>query len=100
MANNDAKYLADPFLIENDGTYYKFFEVVSRHKKPAGDIGYATSTDLNKWQYQGIVLDEEFHLSYPNIFKHENEHFMVPESWQDYAVNLYQAIDFPFIGRK
>ena len=41
------------------------------------------------------MVDEEFHLSYPNIFSWENEIYMIPESSNDLSVRLYKAISFP-----
>jgi hypothetical protein len=39
-----------------------------------GDIAAAVSKDSGvTWQQLGVVLDEEWHLSYPYIFNYENE---------------------------
>jgi hypothetical protein len=42
-----------------------------------GDIGVARSSDQGAtWEFLGIALDEAWHLSYPYVFKYENEvHF-------------------------
>jgi hypothetical protein len=39
-----------------------------------GDIGVARSTDQGAtWQFLGIALAENWHLSYPFIFNYQNQ---------------------------
>ncbi len=89
-----AVFIADPFMIEKDNIWFMFFEVWNA-KTQQGDIGYAVSKDLALWKYQKIILDEDFHLSYPYIFEWEDDVFMVPESSDINEVRLYKATDFP-----
>jgi hypothetical protein len=42
-----------------------------------------------------VALDEPFHLSYPFVFEHEGEVFMIPESRSQGDVRLYSARPFP-----
>lgn len=78
-----------------------FFEVRNAYTNH-GDIGLATSYDGLNFTYKQIVLDEAYHLSYPYVFKWEDEFYMIPESHQAYSIRLYKALDFPtqwsFIG--
>ena len=90
-----AGYVADPFMINVEGTWYMFFEVLNERSKK-GEIGLATSLDGLRWSYRQIVLDEPFHLSYPYVFEWNNEFFMVPETFQTNSVRLYRAEAFPF----
>jgi len=94
----DAEFVADPFMVREDGTWYMFFEVLNR-QSGHGDIGLAVSEDGCRWEYKQIVLDEPFHLSYPGVFKWEGEYYMVPETRLAYAVRLYKAEEFPFKWR-
>ena len=55
----DAKFVADPFMVVEDGRFYMFFEVLNRATSQ-GDIGYAESDDGRKWEYRKIVIDEPF----------------------------------------
>jgi hypothetical protein len=89
-----AKFVADPFIYKHNGLYYMFFEIMNATNY-RGEIGYATSTDGLKWAYGSIVLREKFHLSYPYVFEHEGQIYMVPESHLDSTVRLYKALDFP-----
>jgi hypothetical protein len=90
-----ARFVADPFLMRNGEKWYLFFEVLDWEKK-SGQIGCAESPDGLKWKYLKIVLKENFHLSYPYVFKVDNEIYMIPESHEAYAVRLYRAVDFPY----
>ena len=90
-----AKFVADPFMVQEEGVWYLFFEILNNETNQ-GDIGLSTSFDGVNWTYQQVVLDEPFHLSYPLVFKWQDEYYMVPESNEDYAVKLYKAQQFPF----
>jgi hypothetical protein len=71
-----------------------FFEVLNKETNE-GDIGLATSDDALKWTYRQIVLDEPFHLSFPQVFKWRNEYYMLLETQEAGEMRLYKAIDFP-----
>lgn len=89
-----AKFVADPFMVREGSSWYMFFEVLNA-ANDQGDIGFAESSDGFHWHYGSIVLDEDFHLSYPYIFKYENNYYMIPESNEVKSVRLYKAFDFP-----
>ena len=89
-----ATFVADPFMIKRDATWYMFFEVLNANTGQ-GDIGLATSSDGWKWRYGGVVLDEPFHLSYPHVFESGGVQYMVPESLQAQSIRLYRADEFP-----
>lgn len=90
----DALFVADPFMVHKDQTWYLFFEVLNT-STDQGDIGLATSTNGWDWEYQQIILDEPFHISYPYVFKYNSDYYMLPETHCASAVRLYRAIDFP-----
>lgn len=94
VSDVSASFVADPFMIDKDNTWYMFFEVLNTETKQ-GDIGMATSEDGLHWAYRQIVLDEPFHLSYPSVFKWENTYYMIPESRRSNTIRLYKAIEFP-----
>lgn len=89
-----ASFVADPFMINENNKWYMFFEVLNQ-KTNQGDIGLAISDDALSWNYQKIVLDEPYHLSYPFVFKHNNEMYLIPESSANYEIRLYKAKTFP-----
>ena len=46
-----------------------------------GDIGVAKSTDKGAtWQQLGIALNEDWHLSYPYVFDHLGQVYMMLEN--------------------
>lgn len=89
-----ATYVADPFMVKEGDTWYMFLEILNS-ATGQGDLGVATSPDGVKWTYKQVVLDESFHLSYPQVFKWEGKYYMLPESYQDRSVRLYRATKFP-----
>lgn len=94
---NDIKadFVADPFIIEENGKWYMFFEAFNKNTGE-GDIGCARSNDGIKWKYDKMVLDGKYHLSYPYVFKYKNGIYMIPESHENYTVILYKANNFPY----
>ena len=85
---------ADPFAILVDGVWHLFFEM-TRRGSPDAVIGCARSRDLRSWQILGTVLETGHHLSYPFVFEHQGEIFMMPESKRARNVTIYRAVDFP-----
>jgi hypothetical protein len=89
-----AEYVADPFLFRENDIWYMFLEVqeINGH----GDIGLATSSDGLNWNYDRIVLDESFHVSYPFVFKSGKAYYMTLETYITNEVRLYKSSDFPY----
>jgi hypothetical protein len=90
-----AELVADPFMIQVDGSWFMFFEVQDAHTRK-GAIGLATSWNGLTWHYERIVLAEPWHLSYPYVFRDGTDVFMVPESCAARTVPLYKATCFPY----
>ena len=89
-----ALFVADPFMIQVDGKWRMFFEVYNKaHRK--GEIGCAVSANGIDWKYEGIVLAEPFHLSYPCVVDWAGDFYMIPESRDAGDVRLYRASHFP-----
>jgi hypothetical protein len=90
-----ARFVADPFMVQVDGVWYMFFEVLNEVTNK-GEIGLAKSETGDSWTYQQIVLTEPFHLSYPSVFEFNGDYYMTPETLAADAVSLYRATDFPW----
>lgn len=69
-----------------------YFELFSSELN-RGVIGVAESSDLQSWRYHGIALKESFHLSYPCVFEHNDELYMLPETLDAGEMCLYRAKD-------
>ncbi|MEU3830077.1 hypothetical protein AB0F36_32880 [Streptomyces sp. NPDC029080] len=90
----DAAFVADPFALRVGNRSHMFFEIYDR-ATDKGCIGHAASTDHRSWTYNGVVLTENFHLSYPFVFTHAGQFYMVPETRRTRQVRLYVADAFP-----
>lgn len=84
---------ADPFLFEKDGKTFVFFESF-RQGGPRGHVCVGT---LNGDRIEDIVpLDfGQIHNSYPYVFEHGGEIFMIPETSQRNRVEVWRCERFP-----
>lgn len=95
VSDAPVSFVADPFMIRANDTWYMFFEaknVLTRN----GEIGLAVSRTGFNWSYRQIVLAEPFHLSYPYVFEYEGDYYMIPETLQANKIRLYKALRFPY----
>jgi hypothetical protein len=95
ITDRNTEFVADPFLFQDQDGWYLFFEVFDRDTFQ-GDIGLATSMDGLQWNYDSIVLNEEFHLSYPDVFEYQGTYYMLPETTS--STSQVIATDFPING--
>ena len=42
------------------------------------------------------MIEEDFHLSFPYIFEHKKNIYMIPESAQNQDIRLYKCTNFPY----
>jgi hypothetical protein len=90
----DGHYWADPFLFEHDGATLLLFEDYDYAKGYASIRGAEVHGDCSLGP-TFPCLDTGHHLSFPLVFVHEGETFMLPESLADGTVTLYRARRFP-----
>jgi hypothetical protein len=93
ITREEVTYIADPFFIKEQDTIYLFVEIKG---KANADIALFTSINERDYEYKGIVLDEAFHLSYPQVFRHKEKIYMLPETKGANHVLLYKAESFPY----
>ncbi|PKA56341.1 alpha-1,4-N-acetylglucosaminyltransferase EXTL3 [Apostasia shenzhenica] len=90
-----SNFVADPFLLIQDSIFYLFF-VTKNPITLQGDIGVAASKDNGAtWIHMGTALDEKWHLSYPYVFRFQDQMYMIPEGSKRGDVRIYRALDFP-----
>lgn len=82
-------FQADPFLFVKDDRLYLFYEEQKGYSP--GRIMMMNTSDLKSWSNPVIVLQENFHLSFPFIFEDEGKVYMIPESGEDQSIRLYEA---------
>ena len=92
-------YFADPFLVRHGGDYWLFAEnyVSASEKGVLACAPIRSDGGIGQWK---IVLDLPYHLSFPLIFDHDGEVYMIPESQADGRVELYRASAFPYAWTK
>ncbi|MCX2837501.1 hypothetical protein OQ279_04990 [Salinimicrobium sp. MT39] len=93
ITEEEIAYIADPFFIKEQDTFYLFTEIKG---KDNANIALFTSEDGVDYSYEGIVLDETFHLSYPQVLRHKENFYMLPETKGANQVLLYKAENFPY----
>lgn len=93
IPNDNGSYAADPFVFEDGGIIYIFAEIYI-YTKDKGSLGYCRIID-GKPTHWKVVIEEDYHLSYPNIFRMNHEIYICPESSQNNSVYYYKAIQFP-----
>ena len=88
------KFFADPFIVNEDNKSYVFFEEYC-FLKQKGMISYLEINEEEKVSTPEVILEKDYHLSYPFIFKHENKYYMLPETLGNKTIELYEATEFP-----
>lgn len=90
------RFYADPFPFEWKGQYYIFVEEL-QYRIGKGVISVSCLTENGSFSKPRTVIEEKYHLSYPQVFVHEGEVFMIPESGAGNKLCLYRARDFPYV---
>lgn len=88
------RYWADPHVIKRNGTYYVFVEEYMYNTR-RGRIAVIPVTEEGVVGEAKTVLAPDYHLSYPFMFEHDGETYMVPESGENRSVDLYKCVSFP-----
>ena len=88
-------FWADPFYIEQDSGRYIFFESLN-YKEGIGRIEWVELDEHYQVINTGPVdLGISSHLSFPNVFKHNDAVYMIPEAAKSNCINLLKATNFP-----
>jgi len=98
----DVKYLkpppdrfwADPFPLEKGGNYYIFLEEFL-YKTMKGHISVIEMDYHGAWKQPKIILERDYHLSYPFLFEWRGDLYMVPETKHNNTIELYRCVHFP-----
>lgn len=94
ISNTKNSWFADPFFVKKGKSYYIFFEDYDEIKK-IGKISCVKILKNNKLIFFRNIIKEDFHLSFPFIFKFNNKYYIIPESLNDNSLRLYECIQFP-----
>jgi hypothetical protein len=88
------RYYADPCIVERDGRHFVFIEDYS-YSEARGMISYFEIFEDGSVSSPMRVLEPEYHVSYPFVFEHDGEMYMIPESSANRTIELYRATRFP-----
>ena len=93
LKNSFRYWAADPFIFNYNGGLYIFAELYDYIKRK-GVIGYCkwNGVRFGRWKK---VIEEDYHLSYPYIFEHDGDVYVMPESGAKGDLHLYRAVAFP-----
>lgn len=89
------RFWADPFPVHDGGRTWLFFE----------DAGVASEKGVLRCAQvladgtlgeSRVVLDCEYHLSYPFVFRQGRDWYMIPESSENRTIELWRATEFPW----
>ena len=91
--NNRYMY-ADPFVFEYQGKTAIFVELMDYYYG-WGTIGVF---EINDGTISGVreIIRENNHMSFPNVFMHNGQVYMMPETYSDHNIHMYRCIDFPY----
>lgn len=82
---------ADPFLFERDGRHHLFCEDIP----PGSGRGVIAHVELGAPGPPVQVMEADWHLSYPFVFEHAGELFLLPETSAARRLELHRAVEFP-----
>jgi hypothetical protein len=85
---------ADPFVVEKSGRYYIFFEELP-YALGKAHIAMVELDRSGRVSAPTRVLEADYHLSYPFVFEHDGQLYMLPESARNGTLELYRCVDFP-----
>jgi hypothetical protein len=86
-------FWADPFLFEHGGAVHVFYEDYD-YAKRHGHLSVGR-LEGNRMVPLGRVLGAPHHLSFPFVFAHGDEIYMIPETQAAARIEVWRATDFP-----
>lgn len=87
------EFWADPFIFNYEDDNYIFFENYNYSSK-IGKISCGRIKD-NELVDITVVLDLDYHLSYPFIFEEDGDIFLMPETSGNKRLEIYKCVVFP-----
>lgn len=94
VPDDGQRYFADPFLFLRNGKMHLFAEEFP-YATGRGIISVAEVDGGGNVGAFRPVLERSYHLSYPFIFEHDGDVWMIPEACESGSVELYRAVKYP-----
>ncbi len=89
---------ADPFIFTFQGQTFVFFEEIPAGSSK-GRISVTEWKEDDTFSEPVCVLEAPFHCSFPFVFEHENQVYLIPETQENQTISLYEAEEFPYKWR-
>jgi hypothetical protein len=85
---------ADPFIWKHGDRHYIFIEE-KLFSEPYGHISCLVVDERMNILSNTMILSRPYHLSYPYLFEFGGQLYMIPETMENNAVELYRCTQFP-----
>lgn len=89
------RFWADPFVIERDDHYYIFLEELY-YSENKGKISVITMDKKGNYDSPKVILEKDYHLSYPFLLEEGDDVYMIPETFDNSTIELYKCTKFPY----
>lgn len=87
-------WFADPFILEVTDDYIILLVEEMRYVVHKGRIAKLTINRCTmSIEKMDIILEEDTHLSFPNIWRDGNDVYVYPENYKGGGLNLYKLVD-------
>jgi len=87
------EYFSDPFVIRLNNSLFVLFENFNFNKNKANISSININSKIDKKEIK-LCMEKPYHLSYPFVFRYNNETYMIPEACVINKVVLYKAKNF------
>ncbi len=87
-------FYADPFLFVHQGRHLIFFEDYEYASKRAA-ISWIELDGQGSPSKPRVAISTDYHLSYPYVFEHDGQIYMIPETRASRRIELWRAAAFP-----
>ena len=95
VQDDGARFYADPFLYRANGRTFLFVEEYP-YADRRGVISVGEVVGDRLLTAPAPVLKRPYHLSYPFVFEHGGDFYMIPETGENRSIELYRAVEFPW----
>ncbi len=87
-------WYADPMVVTEGKESYLFCEAFNI-KKQIGELAVFTYNGDN-WVNPKIIISNNYHMSYPCVFKYKGRFYMIPETQEAKRLEIYESKGFPY----
>lgn len=92
--------IADPIAVDGpDGRPYLFAEEIPADTRKGRLAAMELDAD-GRWTRPRVIAEIATHMSYPFVFEHQGQWWMIPETALEGEVSLWRATSFPYEWRR